>query len=403
MGHVNDPETWEVIDEVLWVYFRSPNSFTTQDLVEIHCHGGSYSTDRILDSVLKTGARMALPGEFSCRAVLGGRININQAEAICQIIEAKTNSEGQAGLARLKDHDLSQINLVTDKLTGLAAEIEAGIDFPDEVTMSPGRMTDILNECHGALSSWAMEYQKSRIYFEGASVVICGRPNVGKSSLFNRLLGSDRNLVSSQPGTTRDMIEAEVVIDGIRCKLIDTAGLGDAQSQLERMGMDIACETIEKADLIIEVNDTSSNELDRQSKCYEIPSGKSIISVLNKSDLIDSAQYERFHGPELQIVISALHNKGINRLKNSIVQKLRQQSGNMPQALHLFNRRQASEVDSALEALDNCQAQLRLDHQSLDICSFEIQKAIHNLKRAIGQEFEDDVIEQVFKQFCVGK
>ena len=403
LGYVYDPKHTELVDEVLWVFFRAPNSYTTQDLVEIHCHGGTYSTNRILELALENGARPALPGEFSCRAVLGGRIDIGQAEAICHIIEAKTNLEGKAGVSRLNDHDTSMIRQVVDSLTTLAAEIEAGIDFPDEVTMSPIQLLDILEDSHGILSNWLEDYLKSRIYFEGASVVICGKPNVGKSSLFNRLVGSERNLVSSQPGTTRDMVEAEVVIEGIRCKLIDTAGLGDAQSQLERMGMDIARKTIDKADLILEVLDIHYNKDGNQSKPYDIPSGKPTIHVLNKTDLLEPSHQSRPEEKASYTQISALYDEGIDRLKAQIAYKLRNQSDNLPQALHIFNRRQASEVDEALSSLVNCQHQLRRGHQALDICSMELQRAIYCLKRGMGLEFEDDVIEQVFRQFCVGK
>jgi tRNA modification GTPase len=254
------------------------------------------------------------------------------------------------------------------------------------------------------LQAWLRRYQQSRIYFEGAVVVICGPPNVGKSSLFNRLIGMERNIVSPEPGTTRDFVEAETIIGGIRCKLIDTAGLGEAGSSIEQMGMDIARETIARADLVIEVRDATMPH-DGQAGQNGMPVKHSNrIWVLNKDDLEADASYLQNELNGIRpIKTSALMNTGLEQLKMSIAEGLKGQSGTVPSAELILNQRQANEVEKAVLALNEAARQLSEDHQKLDTVSIELHSAISCLKRAQGLELDDDVIEQVFSKFCVGK
>ncbi len=405
LGNIVDPQNAQNIDEVLWVYFAGPNSFTTQDMVEIQCHGGAYSTNRILEITLNQGCRLAEPGEFSCRAVLGGRLKLSQAEAVCQMIESKTGFEAKAAFQRLKGDSYSHMEKVTRSLTEIAAGIEVGIDFPDEIP--PEEEIGLLKGLQSAsesLHKWHTDYLKSKIYFEGALVVICGAPNVGKSSLFNCLIGSQRNIVSPEPGTTRDMVEAEIVIDGMRCKLVDTAGLGEAAGSIEAMGMEISRETISRADLVIEVLDASQPHLPGLGGSYSNEATSGLIRVLNKKDLgLNQALANIPEDDHPVVQTSALKNLGIDELKSAITAVLRGTNGNMPLSGGALNHRQALEVESALSHLKQAELMLESGIDQLDMVSIEIHSAIQGLKRAQGLDYDDEVIQQVFSKFCVGK
>lgn len=395
----------EAVDEALAAVMRGPRSYTGEDVVEFHTHGGYVAVRQVLEAVLQAGARMAEPGEFTRRAYLNGRLDLAQAEAVIDIIRAKTDRSMAAAVGQLRG-DLSEaIRGVREKLLSLTAELEADIDFP-ELKLEVQTLAAVDAGCReilDALDSLLAGSRQGKLLREGLRVVIAGRPNVGKSSLLNRLVRGNRAIVTDIPGTTRDVIEEWVNLKGFPVVLADTAGIRETDDVMERMGVDRSYEALGRADLILLVVDSSVGITEQDREVARLlPEGKAIIPIANKADLtFEWEALERIVDDRAWLGVSALTGSGIDRLEESIVSAaaggpLLAQDALVANARHEELLRGARrDVEGALVSLE----------QGLgsDFVSIDLRAAWSTLGMITGETVGEDLLDQIFARFCIGK
>ena len=404
-GEAVDSDNGEIVDEILLVLMRAPRSYTCEDLLEIHCHGGYLMVQRMLQLVLRAGARLADPGEFTKRAFLNGRIDLLQAEAVIELIRGKT--EASLALAQHQREGLlsKRIAAVKERIVTSLAFIEAYLDFPEEDIDLPA-VHDIESAVQTSLEliqELLNSFQQGKVLREGVSVLIVGKPNVGKSSLLNTLLKEKRAIVTSIPGTTRDIIEEVVNIKGLPVNLLDTAGIRDTGDEIEQEGMKLTMERIPLADLILFVVDSSKPFDDEDELILDAILGREILVVSNKRDLPEVVQFPQKIEPLSIVKISAHEGEGIEELREAIFSRFMH-------GLSLDGRdftvlSQARHRD----ALDRARARLLsfLDGfaaaMPLEIVSLELRDALNALGEVTGETTTDDILNQIFASFCIGK
>jgi tRNA modification GTPase len=404
-GHIIDKASEDVIDEVIVSYMKGPRSFTAEDTIEINCHGGVVATNRVLEEVIKSGARIAEPGEFTKRAFLNGRIDLSQAEAVIDIIRAKTELSMKSALMQSEGRISREISKLRHRLLGVIAHIEATVDFPeddleeitsDKVTVD---LIDINNEIKHLLST----ANEGKILREGLNVVIVGKPNVGKSSLLNAILMENRAIVTEVAGTTRDVIEEYINIDGIPIKIIDTAGIRATEDVVEKIGVEKSKEKINEADLIILMLDLS-RELDIEDKeIIQYIEDRKYILILNKADLnakLDKVEIAQLN-PKNIIETSAKTGEGIDELKTLIKEMFFRGEVAAVEVMITNNRHK----EALLRANERCEAAL-LTLQgmlSIDLASIDVRSAWSHLGEITGETLEEDLIDKIFSEFCIGK
>ncbi|WP_061313687.1 tRNA uridine-5-carboxymethylaminomethyl(34) synthesis GTPase MnmE [Clostridium botulinum] len=401
-GHIIEFESKDVIDEVIISYMKGPHSYTTEDIIEINCHGGVISTNSVMNQVIKAGARVAEPGEFTKRAFLNGRIDLSQAEAVIDIIKAKTDLSMKSALMQSGGALSMQIKEIRQYLLNTLALIEYGVDFTEDdediddtlvLRVKDGIKTTIL-KVRGLLKG----ADEGKIIRDGLNVVIIGKPNVGKSSLLNVLLKEKRAIVTDIPGTTRDIIEEYLNIDGIPIKITDTAGIRETEDTVEKIGVERSREKIEEADLIILILDSSRDLEEEDKEIINTIKDKNHIVLLNKTDLdrkIADIDLDN------QIKISAKTGYGIEELKNKIKELFF--SGDInSESLIVSNVRHKQALYRSLE---NCEVALdRVNaNEFLDLISIYVTSAMKALGEITGDELEEDVLNKIFSEFCVGK
>ena len=404
-GNIFELESKENIDEVIVSFMKGPKSFTAEDTVEINCHGGIFSTKRILEEVLKAGARMADPGEFTKRAFLNGRIDLSQAEAVMDIITSKTNESMKSAVMQSEGRLSREINKLRENLLELIAHIEATVDYPeDDLEELTSESTTIkLNDILYKIETLINSADEGKILREGLNTAIVGKPNVGKSSLLNALLEQERAIVTEIEGTTRDVIEEYINVSGIPIKLIDTAGIRETEDIVEKIGVEKSREKIDQADLIIFMLDASRNLDDKDLDIIQYIKSKKYIILLNKTDLprkINSGDFKQL-SPKYIIDISAKTGFGIDELKN-VIKELFFKGEIKTQNLFITNTRHK---EALIKAKSNCQeAIIALKNTSaIDLASIDIRNAWYNLGEITGDTLEEDLIEKIFKNFCLGK
>jgi tRNA modification GTPase len=407
-GHIVEPETGRPVDEVLTSFMRTPHTYTREDVVEINCHSGMAVLERILELVLRSGARLAEPGEFTRRAFLNGRIDLTQAEAVLDVIHSKT----RRSLALASEHLRGTLHLViTDLRTQLLqvlATVEAAIDFPDEEIETPEGVElaeRLRGRVLGPVTTLLARYEDGRILREGLAVIIAGKPNVGKSRLLNTLLRSDRALVTPVPGTTRDVIEEGLNLRGIPIRLMDTAGLREADTLVEQLGMELTRDRLARADLVLFVLDRSASLTREDMQIHDELGDKPRIIILNKADLDrhpDFAVIEgRFPG-ETILEISALRGDGIEKLKDAVFQTIRSCRLDTEISVVAPNLRHRMCLERTREAVNRA-SELVESGASAEVVAFELQEALRHLGEIIGMTTSEDVLDQIFSQFCIGK
>ena len=404
-GHIVDINTEELIDEVIISYMKGPRSFTAEDIVEINCHGGVTSTNKVLENTLKAGARLAEPGEFTKRAFLDGRIDLSQAEAVMDLITAKTELAMKSALMQSGGSLSQRINKLNEYLLNVLALIEYAVDFTeDDEEIDPTipiRVKESLDKAHNDIEKLLKSADEGKIIRDGLSLAIVGKPNVGKSSLLNVLLKEKRAIVTDIAGTTRDVIEEYINLDGIPVKIIDTAGIRETEDVVEKIGVERSREKINEADLVLLVLD-SSRELDKEDmEIIEAIKDKKAIVLLNKIDLenkLDNSVIDKF---ENIIKISAKEDIGIDGLKNEIKNMFF--SGKIDsESLIISNSRHKQAL---IRAEENCnEALVRLNNNEyLDLISIFVTAALKALGEITGTELEEDLVNKIFKEFCCGK
>lgn len=403
LGHLHDVAGL-LLDEVMVVVMRAPRSYTREDVIEVHCHGGMVVIRRILDAFLEIGARMAAPGEFTQRAFLNGRLDLSQAEAVIDLIRARSESSSRVALAQLDGLVSRTVREMSDFLADLLSQVEALVDFPEE-DIDFAEMTH-LDENAGDLQSriqhFLAHFDMGRILREGLSVLILGKPNVGKSSLLNRLLGESRAIVTDIPGTTRDTIEENLVLAGIPLRLIDTAGVRDTDDPVEAAGVLRAREKIATADLILLVVD-GSRPLDEQDRmalaaCTE----KKVLLVCNKSDLsLASLPADFLSLPS--IFLSCRSGEGLTTLKDSLVNLLGGSLQGDPALEVVFSdRRHRDALLRTRDALSRFRSALA-EEMSPEFPALELRVALDALGEILGKTTPDDILDRIFSRFCIGK
>ncbi|MBE6052694.1 MAG: tRNA uridine-5-carboxymethylaminomethyl(34) synthesis GTPase MnmE [Clostridium sartagoforme] len=404
-GHIIDISTEDLIDEVIISYMKGPRSFTAEDTVEINCHGGVTSTNKVLETVIKAGARLAEPGEFTKRAFLNGRIDLSQAEAVMDLITAKTELAMKSALMQSNGSLSQRINKLNEYLLNVLALIEYAVDFTeDDEEIDPTipiRVRESLEKAHNDIDKLLKSADEGKIIRDGLSLAIVGKPNVGKSSLLNVLLKEKRAIVTDIAGTTRDVIEEYINLDGIPVKIIDTAGIRETDDIVEKIGVEKSREKIDEADLVLLVLDTS-RELDNEDKeiIDAIKNKKSII-LLNKIDLDNKMDNSILSNFENIIKISAKEDIGIDGLKNEIKNMFF--SGKIDsESLIISNSRHKQAL---IRAGENCnEALIRLNNNEyLDLISIFVTAALKALGEITGSELEEDLVNKIFKEFCCGK
>ncbi len=400
---VHHPRTRETLDDAVMLVFRAPRSYTGDDAVELQCHGGSLSVRRLLDAVLTAGARPAEPGEFTRRAFINGRLDLTQAEAVLDLINARTDRAAQAARSQLDGRLGREIDDLYTGLTAVCAEIEAWLDFDE--TEVPGdfnvRAAETLERLSGSMRALADTWHAGHLLRDGAMVVISGRPNVGKSSLLNALLGHARAIVSSTPGTTRDSIEESLVLEGIPVRLVDTAGLRVTRCEIESEGVARADNLMARADLNLHVLDLSRplTEEDRRHLDKLKPSRG--LLVFNKCDLVPRLDAD-FSADWRRVRTSAATGLGIDQLKRVLADALGLAEV-APMGLDV-SARHRREIESAMEAADEAAGLLRENGaEGLVLAAGSLRRAAGALGRITGREYSEDLLDTIFRRFCVGK
>ena len=404
-GSIRDPRVESVLDEVLLAVMRKPRSYTGEDVVEIHCHGGAFLARRILGVVLAQGARHAEPGEFTMRAFLNGRVDLTQAEAVLDLIRARTDKAVELALRQADGGVSGWIKEVREELLDILAQVEAAIDFPDEdiELLRSTELGEKINRLRRKIFEVASTYDWGRLFREGARVCICGRPNVGKSSLLNALLGEERVIVTPIPGTTRDVIEESINLAGLPVALWDTAGIRETSDQIEKIGVDLSRQHLEKSDAVLLLLDGSMAMTDEDRELVELTSGKKRIIVINKSDLPLEVGHEDITSiaSEAEILsVSARTKAGLDLLKESL-RTLILGSQAEPQIV-LTNLRHKAGLLSSATALARSVQSIR-DNQPPEFIAVDLNSAREALEEVIGVINSEDILEHIFINFCIGK
>ena len=406
-GYIIDTATGEKIDEVLVSFFRSPKSYTAENMCEINSHGGTVVERKILEQCLLNGAEIATPGEFTKRAFLNGRIDLSQAESVIDIINAKTDMEAQASVNQLDGKLSKHIHYIQNKLLDMMADIEASIDYPEydieEVTNNKAKL--ILTEIKTDLEKLENSFKEGKLLREGIKTVIVGKPNAGKSSLLNVILDEDRAIVSEYAGTTRDTIEEFVKIRDIPIQLIDTAGIRKAEDTIEAIGVEKAIQLIQKADLIIAIFD-SSQKLDKEDyEILKLIENKKCIILLNKCDLSEKNEETIKYMSNLKktVITASMKKKtGIENLYDSIEKLFKLNEIDLNSEIILTNIRHKNQVHKAKESLERAINSIELQ-MPIDIIAVDIKQCLEDLGTITGDNVSEDIINEIFSKFCLGK
>ncbi len=392
----------EPLDDGVAAVFRAPASYTGEDVVEISCHGGVYVTRMTLRSALAHGAQPAGPGEFTKRAYLNGKLSLTQAEAVMSLISAGGKSSARAALSLLEGSLSRELREIRDALSGAASHLSAWIDFPEEEVeeVEPEALGRTLGAARDRLAVLVRDYDRGRLACDGIKTVICGRPNVGKSTLMNLLSGCERSIVADIPGTTRDIVEDCVQLDGYTLRLSDTAGLRETGDAVESIGVDRARKRVEEADLVLAVFEGSEEASPDDLSLLEALRGRRHIAVINKSDLAQRLSPALFEG-RTAVYLSAKTGDGFERLRAAILSSL-ELDGLDVSAPMLAGERQLGCARAALNALDEALAALRAG-MTLDALWVCVQSAFGSLCELDGVDAGERMIEGVFQNFCVGK
>jgi len=401
-GHIVDGD--EIIDEVLVSVMKAPKTFTTEDVVEINCHGGIATTNKVLELVLLKGARLAEPGEFTKRAFLNGRIDLIEAESVMDIINAKTDKSRKLSLNQLGGNVSSIIRNFRQELLELLASIEVNIDYPeyeDMEEMTVEKIRNRMDEIRYKLTKIVKESENGRIIRDGIKTVIVGRPNVGKSSILNRLLDYNKAIVTDVAGTTRDVVEGEINLDGILLKLVDTAGIRETNDIVEKIGVNRSLEEIDKADLIILVLNNNEELTNYDKEIIDKIKNKKYIVVINKSDL-EKKINDLDIGLDNIVRINTIELDKIDLLKDKIKEMFNLDMIEQGDYNFLSNARQISLARESLQILDEVEAAVNRE-DPVDLIEIDIKRIWTKLGEIIGENYNDELINQLFSQFCLGK
>lgn len=406
-GHICHPQGGKIVDEVLAVYMAAPHTYTREEVVEIHCHGSFLVLQNVLELILAGGAVLASPGEFTKRAFLNGRIDLTQAEAVIDILSAKTRKGVDLAQEQLSGALYRKIEPIRQSLIHMRALVEVAIDFPDEdVEIVDHRqlIEQVALEVAAPLKNLLGNADRGKLYRDGVAIVIAGLPNVGKSSLLNALLQEERALVTAIPGTTRDSIEEIIDIFGVPVRIIDTAGIRDNAGEVEELGIQRARELINKADLVVFLIDGSRDLLEGDQRLYQQVRHKLLLPVINKIDICgenrpDLATLQEI-GPCL--AISAKDQSGIDELKRALFEAVTSGSEQWEEGGCAPNVRHKQALVAAQHSCERIVASLQM-HLTNDLIAVDLQECLDQLAEIVGETTTEDILDVIFAEFCLGK
>jgi len=402
-GRIGVPGKEEMIDEVLLTVMRAPRTYTAEDVIEINCHGGLVPLRRILELCLLEGARLAEPGEFTKRAFLNGRIDLSQAEAVVDIIKSESDASRKAAFEQLQGAFSREIKGARECLMDIMSQIELGIDFTEEDVdfTAFDRITADITEVRERLSVLLSTWGKGMVLRNGVKVVLCGKPNVGKSSLMNALLRHDRVIVTPVPGTTRDVVEEAINIGGVMVRLSDTAGIISTEDLLEMEGIRRSKQKIEGSDMALFIVDSSRPLSEEDERVYELLKDKKKVIVMNKTDLSGETgvpDIRKHFGTEEVVMVSALTGKGLDKVEDAINKEILSSGEALPEGPIVTNLRHKEALERSLEEIDKA-----LAGRNGELMASDLKEASHHLGLIIGESVEKDILDRIFERFCIGK
>ena len=403
-GFIRDGE--EFIDEVLVMLMRGPRSFTAEDTVEINCHGGVYAMNRILELVIRKGARPAQPGEFTKRAFLNGRIDLSQAEAVIDVINAKNEYALKSSVSQLKGSVLKVIKDIREKIIYHIAYIESALDDPEHISLDgyPEQLKEQVEQWKEKIRTLIASSENGKRMKEGIRTVIVGKPNAGKSSLLNVLLGEERAIVTDIAGTTRDVLEEQMSLSGISLNIIDTAGIRSTEDVVEKIGVKKAKTYARDADLIIYVVDSSTGLDENDEEIMEMIRDRKAIVLLNKMDLdcVTTEEDIRKHLDKPVIPVSAKEEQGIDRLEQTVKDMFYDGSISFNDEIYITNMRQKAALKEALDSLEQVSVSIQ-NQMPEDFFSIDLMNAYEELGSITGESVGEDLVNEIFSKFCMGK
>ena len=402
-GHIYDGD--ELIDEVLVSVMKAPNTYTREDIVEINCHGGYLITQKVLELVLKNGAKIAEPGEFTRRAFLNGRLDLTQAEAVIDLIHGKTDKSISLSLNNLRGDLRDQINHLKKILLDVAAHVNVVLDYPEEGVDEPipEHLIIELHNVKDTITKLVESYDKGKMIKEGIKTAIVGKPNVGKSSLLNSILREERAIVTSIAGTTRDTIEEIINIKGIPLIMVDTAGIRKTQDEVENIGVQKSKKMLKEADLVLFVLDSSRDFSDEDREIYDSIESEKVIGILNKIDMEKKLDITNLTKVKKWIEISALENIGIDTLENEIHNFILSENiEDSSEKLIITNIRHKSALEKTKKSIENIFETIDMGYP-MDLIAVDLNDALDSLSEVTGEISSEDLLDHIFSNFCVGK
>jgi len=403
-GHVRHPQSQQLVDEALLLLMRAPRSYTREDVVEFHCHGGIMAVQAVLQLCLEQGARLAQAGEFTLRAFLNGRLDLTQAESVADLVGAQSQQAAQAALAGLQGKLQEPIRRLRAQCLDLLAEIEARIDFEEDLPpLDEAWVQAQIHQVSATIQSLLATAERGQLLRTGLKVAIVGRPNVGKSSLLNAWSRSDRAIVTDLPGTTRDVVESQLVVGGIPVQVLDTAGIRATDDRVEQLGVARSQRAAQAADLVLLTIDAQVGWTEADRQIYQQVRQRPLILVVNKIDQLAPDQpLPDANGIPYRVATAALQGQGIEELEAAILHAIQAdylQAANLEVAI---NQRQAAALTRAQLALKQVEATIAAA-LPLDFWSIDLRTAIHALGEITGEEVTESVLDQIFSRFCIGK
>ena len=403
-GYIYDGD--ETVDEVLVMVMRGPKTYTGEDTVEIDCHGGVYAMKRVLETVLKNGAQVAEPGEFTKRAFLNGRLDLTQAEAVMDVIQAKSEVALKSSVQQLKGSVLRAVKEIRGKLLHHIAYIETALDDPEHFDLEgyPQELLEVAEEQKKKVQKLLSSADDGKMIQEGIRTVILGKPNAGKSSLLNFLVGEDRAIVTEIAGTTRDTLEEYISLHGISLRIIDTAGIRETEDVVEKIGVEKARQMAEKADLILYVVDSSQPLDENDQEIMELLRGRKSIVIYNKTDLasaVDMGSLKEKTGSQV-IPVSVVEETGVEELEKAIREMFFQGEISFDDEVYITNARHKAALEEAEKSLEMVTESIEAGMPE-DFFSIDLMGAYEALGRILGESLGEDLVNEIFSKFCVGK